>query len=126
MPAATTTTLPAATALFTDWLMPSFPSDAVEVPRLIEITRTLGRAAHQSMPAITCAIEPEPAEFRTFAADSPAPGATPPYLDASPPPVESPVAIAATCVPWPWSSYAVGRPATASKNAIGALPSSCS
>src|SRR3990170_4386820 len=103
-PAATTTIFPAAAALFTAWLTPSKPSDGVEVPRLIEMTRALARPAHQSIPAITWLSDPEPAEFRTLAAESEAPGATPPYLAASGPPVESPTAIAATWVPCPLSS----------------------
>src|ERR671937_263487 len=100
-PAATTTTLPAATALSPATLRASVPSDGKEVPRLIEITSTSGAAAHQSIPATIPLVVPDPCAFRTFPAQRPAPGATPPNRAADGPPTPSPTAIDATCVPWP-------------------------
>jgi hypothetical protein len=105
LPAATTTTFPfSTTARLTDRLMASWPSEATELPRLMEITLTFGRSAHQSIPAITWVAVPDPWAFRTLATDRLAPGATPPKVAAWEPPVPSPAAMDATCVPWPWSS----------------------
>src|SRR5437762_2513976 len=48
LPAATTTTLFfSETALFTAWLIESVPSEALSLPRLIEMTSTEARFAHQ-------------------------------------------------------------------------------
>ncbi len=105
LPAATTTVLPlVATALLTVWLIESIPSEAVEVPRLIEMTRTLDRLAHQSIPALIALAVPEPRKLSALATDRLAPGATPAYLAALGLPVPSPTAIDATWVPCPWSS----------------------
>src|SRR4030095_11474133 len=79
LPAATTTTFPfSTTARLTDRLMASWPSEATEPPRLMEITLTFGRSAHQSIPAITWLAVPDPREFRTLATDRLGAGATPP------------------------------------------------
>ena len=109
LPAATTTTLPAAVAASTAALIGSVPSEGTLSPRLIEMTRTPGWAAHHWMPAITPSSGPEPPPSSTFAAYSAAPGATP-TCAAAPADAEpvaespSPAAIDVTWVPCPWSS----------------------
>ena len=90
------------------------------------ITSTLARAAHHSIPSTTSESWPIPIASSTFTADSDAAGATPLKSDAMDPPVPSPAAIDATCVPCPWSSYATACPFTRSWNGIGAFESSCS
>ena len=103
-PAAATTTMPPATAALAAWLTASSPSDPSSEVTLTLITSTLARAAHHSMPSTTSESCPIPLASSTFTADSDAAGATPLKSEAMEPPVPSPAAIEATCVPCPWSS----------------------
>ena len=100
LPAATTTTVPAATAASTARLPASDPSED-GLPSDIEITRTSGRAAHHSMAATTSESAPDPPESSTLAPTRDAARATPPYCGL---PAPLPAAIDETWVPWPWSS----------------------
>ena len=77
LPAAATTTLPAATAASTAWLPASEPSEP-GLPSDIEMTSTSGRAAHHWIADTTLASSPKPVESSTFALMIEAPGATPP------------------------------------------------
>ena len=64
-------------------------------------------SAARSMPAITLEKEPEPPASRTLYARMCASGATPGVAP-------MPAAVAATCVPWPWSSRGSASPLTKS------------
>src|SRR5215207_2311351 len=78
LPAAATTTLPAATAASAAWLPASEPSEP-GLPSDMEITSTSARAAHHSIADTTSASSPNPLEASTFAAMIEAPRATPAY-----------------------------------------------
>ena len=106
LPAATTTTIPAAAAAFTALEIASVPSEQPSAPSDRLITRipyVALLATAQVMPAMTVASVPDPELSSTLIPTSAARGATP----GSPVPVPVPAIVAATCVPCPWSSYAV-------------------